>query len=79
MIYKSELFPTAAIGVTYLLKPELTEKIKNTLLNFKWEDTGLQDLFGITGESKFVPINFKDDWALIRKIDDTIGRKYVLK
>ena len=79
VLYTSELFPTAAIGVTYTLKPQLVDEIKKTLLDFNWDGTGLIDLFGATGETKFIPVNFKNDWALVRRIDDAIGSAHVLK
>jgi phosphonate transport system substrate-binding protein len=77
-IYKSEDFPTAAIGYAYNLNPEVVEKIKQAVLNFDWKGTGLEKAFGASGESKFVPINYKNDWSLVRQIDDEIGYPYVL-
>ncbi len=79
VIYKSELFPTAALGYAYNLKPELAAKVKSALLNFPWAGTGLEKEFGGGGETKFIPVNYKDDWALVRHIDDAIGNKHVLK
>jgi phosphonate transport system substrate-binding protein len=72
-IHESERFPPATIGVAYNLKPELRDAIKTTLLDFKWEGTGLEKEFGPEA-TKFVPVNYKNDWANIRRIDQAISQ-----
>jgi phosphonate transport system substrate-binding protein len=79
VIYSSELFPTAALGYAYNLKPELAAKISAALLDFDWKGTGLEKLFGPGGETKFIPVNYKNDWALVRRIDDAMGDIHILK
>jgi len=79
IIYSSELFPTAAIGYAYNLKPALADKIRAALLDFDWKGTGLEKLFSSTGQTKFIPVNYKNDWALVRRIDDAIGSAHVIK
>jgi phosphonate transport system substrate-binding protein len=71
-IHESEKFPPATIGVAYNLKPELRETIKATLLEFDWDDTGLHKLGG--DYAKFVPVDYKNDWANIRRIDQSIAK-----
>jgi len=71
-IYKSERFPPATIGYVYNLSPELRDKIKETLLGFDWAGTGLEKEFG-PETTKFVPVNYKDDWANTRRIDQVIA------
>jgi phosphonate transport system substrate-binding protein len=72
-IYKSERFPPATIGYAYNLSPELRDGISETLLKFDWKGTGLEKQFGPEGYEKFVPVNYKDDWANIRRIDQVIA------
>lgn len=72
-IYKSERFPPATIGYVYNLTPELRDGIKETLLKFEWKGTGLEKQFGPEGKEKFVPVNYKDDWANTRRIDSVIA------
>ena len=79
IIYTSELFPTGAIGYTCNLKPELADKISKAFLDFDWKGTGVEKLFGSTGQTKFIPVNYKNDWALVRRIDDAIGSAHVVK
>ena len=68
-IYKSEQFPPAAFGYAYNLAPKLREQIAEALLEFKWEGSKIGTEFGADGSTKFVPIVYKDDWALVRRVD----------
>jgi phosphonate transport system substrate-binding protein len=72
-IYKSERFPPATIGYAYNLTPELRDGIRDTLLKFDWKGTGLEKQFGPEGKEKFVRVNYKDDWANTRRIDQVIA------
>jgi phosphonate transport system substrate-binding protein len=72
-IYKSERFPPATIGYAYNLAPELRDGIRETLLKFEWKGTGLEKQFGPEGKEKFVLVNYKDDWANTRRIDQVIA------
>lgn len=76
VLYTSQTFPTTGFGVAYNLTPELQEKIKNAFYNFDWEGTTLQTEFSKSGEEKFIPITFKENWAVIRQIDDANGVSY---
>lgn len=75
-IYTSQTFPTTGFGVAYNLTPELQEKIKEAFFSFDWKGTKLLEEFSKSGDTKFIPITFKDDWAVIRQIDDANGVTY---
>jgi phosphonate transport system substrate-binding protein len=75
-IYTSQTFPTTGFGVAYNLTPELQEKIKQAFISFDWECSKLLEEFGKSGEAQFIPISFKDDWAVIRQIDAANGVNY---
>ena len=75
-IYTSQTFPTTGFGVAYNLTPELQKKIEKAFFTFDWKGTKLLEEFGKSGESQFVPISFKDDWAVIRQIDAANGVVY---
>ena len=75
-IYTSETFPTTSYGTVNTLEPELQDKIREAFETFDWEGTALQAEFEKNGEAQFVPITFKDDWAVIRKIDEANGVEY---
>jgi phosphonate transport system substrate-binding protein len=76
-IYKSETFPTTGYGYAHNLDPKLVEKIKQAFFTFPWEGSSLKAEF--KEEDRFVPINYKKDWSVIRKIDAATGVKYTCK
>jgi phosphonate transport system substrate-binding protein len=80
-IYKSQTFPTTGYGYVYNLKPELAEKIKEAFRTFKWEGTPLLKEFQTSDppQEAFIPITFKDNWAVIRQIDEAMGVSYTCK
>ena len=80
-IYKSQTFPTTGYGYVYNLKPELAEKVKQAFYSFNWDGTALQKEFKSAEppQEKFIPITFKDTWAVVRQIDDAMGVKYECK
>ena len=75
-IYKSQTFPTTGYGVAHNLTPELQEKIKEGFATFKWEGSSLEEEFSKSGEAQFIPITFKDNWAVIRQIDEANDVSY---
>jgi phosphonate transport system substrate-binding protein len=75
-IYKSQTFPTTGFGVAHNLTPELQDKIRDAFMNFDWEGTTLQEEFKKSGEGKFIPMNYKEFWEVIRKIDTANGVSY---
>jgi phosphonate transport system substrate-binding protein len=75
-IYKSETFPTTGYGVVHNLTPELQDKIREGFFSFNWEGSSLSEEFSKSGEEQFIPINFKDNWAMIRQIDEATGVSY---
>lgn len=78
-IFKSERFPTAGIGYAYNLKPELARQVRQALLKLDWAGTSMETFFAVSGQDRLVPVNYKDDWPLVRRIDDAIGYEHVVK
>ena len=75
-VYKSQTFPTTGYGLAYNLTPELQDKIKESFATFPWEGSTLAEEFSKSGEAQFIPITFKDNWAVIRQIDEANGVSY---
>ncbi len=75
-IYKSEQFPAAGIGYAYNLKPELVAKIREAFETFDWKGSSVEKGLSEEGRSRFVPVNYKSDWALIRRVDELSGQQY---
>ncbi|OYX15555.1 MAG: phosphonate ABC transporter substrate-binding protein [Rhizobiales bacterium 32-66-8] len=80
-IYKSQSFPTTGYGYVYNLKPELAAKVKEAFFTFDWDGTALQKEFKSAEppQEKFVPITFKETWAVVRQVDDAMGVSYACK
>jgi phosphonate transport system substrate-binding protein len=53
------------------------ENIKKAFFEFPWEGSALAAEF--KKEGKFIPIDYKKDWAVLRKIDDATGVKYTCR
>lgn len=75
-VYKSQTFPTTGYGYVYNLKPELAEKVKEAFFSYNWEGSPLAEEFSKSGEAQFIPITFKEHWAVIRTIDEATGVSY---
>jgi phosphonate transport system substrate-binding protein len=80
-IYKSQTFPTTGYGYVYNLKPELAAKLKEAFFSFNWEGSSLLAEFKNTEppQEKFIPITFKEHWAVVRQIDQALGVSYACK
>jgi phosphonate transport system substrate-binding protein len=80
-IYKSQTFPTTGYGYVYNLKPELAAKVKEAFFSFNWDGTALLAEFKTTEppQEKFIPITFKEHWAVIRQVDQALGVSYACK
>ena len=78
VLYTSETFPTTGYGVAHNLTPELQTKIQEAFFSFNWEGTALLAEFAQSEppQEKFVPITFKDNWSVIRQIDEATGVSY---
>ncbi|QDU58498.1 phosphate/phosphite/phosphonate ABC transporter substrate-binding protein [Aeoliella mucimassa] len=72
VIYESNTFPPVALGYAYNLKPELRDTIKQTFLDFTWEGTPLAESYGASGRDRFVPVDYKTDWEIVRDIDEQL-------
>ncbi len=76
-IYKSGTFPTTGYGHAHNLHPALVAKIKQAFFSFNWVGSELKKEF--KKEDKFIAINHKHDWDVIRKIDAANGVSYGCK
>jgi phosphonate transport system substrate-binding protein len=80
-IYKSQTFPTTGFGHVYNLHPDLAAKVRESFKTFKWikadgTKTSLKIEFEKSNEGKFIPITYKEHWAVIRTIDKANGVSY---
>jgi hypothetical protein len=59
--------------MAYNLSPELRTAIHDALVDFSLKGTGLEGEFG-ADVTKLVPVNYKDDWANTRRIDQVVAQ-----
>ena len=74
MIWESEPFPTTSYTYAHNLAPELKDSIEEAFFSFDFQGTELGEEF--TGVSKFIPITYEDQWAVIRQIQEANGVEY---
>ena len=79
VLFKSESYPTAGLGYAHNLKPDLAKKVTEALLKYDVKGTSTEAFLTKSGQAKLVPVNYKDDWSLVRRIDDAIGYEHVVK
>ena len=80
-IYKSQTFPTTGYGHAYNLKPELAAKVREAFFTFNWEGTALLKEFEKSNppQQKFMPITYRQHWAVVRDIDTAMNVSYACK
>ncbi|WFM69882.1 phosphate/phosphite/phosphonate ABC transporter substrate-binding protein [Halomonas sp. CKK8] len=74
IIYESDSFPTTSYNYAHNLHPDLVEKIEEAFFSFEFAGTELGEEF--EGVEKFIPINYKDNWKVIRTIQEANGVEY---
>lgn len=76
-IYQSDKFPTTAIGYSHNLNVSLAGKLRRAMLSFDWKGTPLESVLG-KSHTRFVPTNYRNDWWMVRRIDDVTGTFHTL-
>ena len=72
-IYQSPVFPSSSFAYAHDLKPELAAKIKECFLAFRFTPE-MQKEFN--GNDRFVAIDYKDTWAVVREVAEKTGTPY---
>src|SRR3546814_9554137 len=74
LIYESKRFPTTSYTYAHNLDPKLVEKIKEAFFSFDMKGTALGKEFSCV--TKFVPITYKENWSVIRDIQEANAVTY---
>jgi phosphonate transport system substrate-binding protein len=53
--------------------------VREAFFSYRWDGTPLEKEFANLGVSRFVPITYKKDWALVRKVDAAMNVSYACK
>lgn len=78
-IYKSATFPTAAFGLAHNIEASLASRIRDAFFSFPWAGSALAKEFAPLGVSTFMPINYRDHWAVVRKVDEALKVRYACR
>ncbi|RTR04525.1 phosphate/phosphite/phosphonate ABC transporter substrate-binding protein [Halomonas nitroreducens] len=74
LLYESDSFPTTSYTYAHNLHPDLVDKIEEAFFSFEFAGTELGEEF--EGVEKFIPINYQDQWKVIRTIQKANGVEY---
>ena len=74
LIYESDRFPTTSYNYAHNLHPDLVEKIEEAFFTFDFTGTELGEEF--EGVEKFIPINYQENWEVIRTIQAANNVRY---
>ncbi len=73
VIYRSPVFPTSSFAYAHDLKPELAEKLKSCFFEFRFPAAMTKEF---NGDDRFLPINYKETWAVVREVAEKSGTPY---
>jgi len=73
IIYKSTKFPTSSFAYAHDLEPKFREQMLKCFYDFRFP-ADMQKAFD--GADRFYPINYKNDWAIVREVADAGGEKF---
>jgi phosphonate transport system substrate-binding protein len=74
LVYESQVIPRRTIGHVFNLEPELAGRVREAVLSFRKPaaDGQAEDADAM----RFVPIDYKQDFAFARKIDDAFDPRF---
>jgi phosphonate transport system substrate-binding protein len=73
IIYRSEKFPSGPFAYAHDLAPSLANKIKECFFNYTYPESMRK---AMDNADRFLPIDYKKDWALIREVAQAAGEKF---
>jgi phosphonate transport system substrate-binding protein len=73
IIWQSDTFPTSSYSIAHDLKPELQEKIKSCMVNYRFTEAMQKEY---NGEDRFLPMTYKETWRPIREVAEKSGTPY---
>jgi phosphonate transport system substrate-binding protein len=53
--------------------------MRDAFFSFAWAGSELIKEFATLGVSRFMPMNYKEDWAAVRKVDAALNVRYACK
>lgn len=74
VIYRSERFPTSSFAHAHDLDPALRERLLKCFFDYRFDDKLMQSF---DGADRFYPLDYRKDWAIIRRITEASAEKPV--
>ena len=73
IIYRSERFPTSSFAHSHDLEPGLADKLKQCFFSYRFGPEMKKEFLG---DDRFLPVSYKNDWSLVRKIAEASGTPF---
>jgi phosphonate transport system substrate-binding protein len=73
IIWKSRNFPPGGLSMAHDLAPALQQKVRDCSYNFKYTPEMVK---GFQGADRWLPIDYKKDWELIRRVASGSGQSF---
>ena len=73
IIWKSRNFPPGGLSMAHDLAPVLQQKIRECTYNFRYTPEMVK---GFQGADRWLPIDYKKDWEIVRKVAQESGQAY---
>lgn len=73
IIYSSAKFPTSSFAIAHDLEPALSKKILDCFYSYRFP-AEMKKAFD--GADRFVKIDYKTDWAVVREVSEASGQKF---
>jgi phosphonate transport system substrate-binding protein len=73
IIWRSRDFPPGGLSMAHDLAPALQQKLRECTYNFKYTPDMVK---GFQGADRWLPIDFKRDWEVIRKVATESGQSF---
>jgi len=73
VIYRSAKFPTSSFAYAHDLEPAFRDKMLKCFYDYRFTEE-MQKAFD--GADRFFPINYKDNWAVVRQVSEAGGEKF---
>ena len=73
ILFRSGGFPTSAFAHAHDLDPALAAKIRKCFTDYKFNAEMKKEFLG---DDRFLPVSYKDDWVLVRKVAEASGTPF---
>jgi len=73
VIYTSAKFPTSSFAYAHDLEPKFRDQMLKCFYDYRFP-AEMQKAFD--GADRFYPVNYKDDWAIVREVAEAGGEKF---